>query len=134
MPIEIVKRYEREDLKNNRHKLYVFGDNMTRKGFGGQAKACRGEPNSLGIPTKWFPDTSKRSYFTDNDIVGVGPEIDKCFAMLEMHLSSGGTVVWPEDGVGTGLAKLEEKAPLIYRYITNRWKAITERYGEKETA
>lgn len=134
MPIETSKKCKREEVKKNRDKLFVFDENMTRKGFGGQAKACRGEPNTIGIPTRWFPDTSKSSFFTDNDIIGVGPELDKCFAMIEMHLSSGGIVVWPEEGIGTGLADLEAKAPLISRYITNRWKAITERYGEKETA
>lgn len=129
MPIETVARYERDDLKANRNKLFVFGDNMARKGFGGQAKACRGEPNALGIPTKWLPATSKSSYFCDNDIGKVEPEIAHAFKMLEIHLQGGGTVVWPADGVGTGLADLPNKAPAIHKYITNRWAHLVQQFG-----
>lgn len=129
MPIETVDRYEREDLKANRNKLYVFGDNMSRKGFGGQAKACRGEPNALGIPTKWLPSTSKSSYFCDNDIVKVEGDIAHAFGMIEGHLRCGGIVVWPKDGVGTGLADLPNKAPAIHKYIANRWAHLVKLYG-----
>lgn len=129
MPIETVARYEREDLKKHRNKLFVFGDNMARKGFGGQAKACRGEPNALGIPTKWLPATSKGSYFCDDDIIKVEGDIAHAFGMIEGHLRAGGIVVWPADGVGTGLADLPNKAPAIHKYITNRWEHLVKLYG-----
>lgn len=35
-------------------------------------------------------------------------------------------MVWPEDGVGTGLARLEEKAPLIFDYIQAHFLALKE--------
>lgn len=129
MPIEIVDRYTREDLKANRHKMFVFGDNMARKGFGGQAKACRGEPNALGIPTKHTPDCSKGAFFRDSDIAKVEPVIAAAFEAITMQLVSKRIVVWPADGVGTGLARLEEKAPAIYKYITARWNHLLELYG-----
>lgn len=129
MPIETVERLSREDIKANRDKMYVFGDNMARKGYGGQAKACRGEPNALGIPTKWYPDCSKKSFFSDDDIVKAEPVIAAAFDAMTAQLRAGRVVVWPADGVGTGLARLPEKAPAIHKYITNRWKALVEQFG-----
>ena len=43
--IEIVKIYKVKDLKNNPNKIFVFGDNLKRKGEGGQA-IIRGEENA----------------------------------------------------------------------------------------
>jgi hypothetical protein len=45
----------RKDLRENPDKRYVFGDNVERRGYGGQAKEMRGEPNAIGVVTKWAP-------------------------------------------------------------------------------
>lgn len=132
MPIEIVQQYTREVIKANREKMFVFGDNMARKGYGGQAKACRGEPNALGIPTKWYPDCSKKSFFKDDDIVKVEPVIAAAFDAMSAQLQAGRVVVWPADGIGTGLARLEEKAPAIFKYITNRWAHLVNLHGGEQ--
>lgn len=121
MPVETVKRYTRENLRARPETLFVFGDNMARLGHGGQARACRGEPNAVGIPTKWRPATDHAAFFSNDDIDKVKPEIDRAFARLSAHLQAGGTVVIPEDGVGTGLARLPDAAPVIYRYITQEF-------------
>jgi hypothetical protein len=56
MPLIIQKQwYTKEEIQCNPDKIYVFGDNEVRKGNGGQAKACRGEPNTIGIRTKALP-------------------------------------------------------------------------------
>jgi hypothetical protein len=52
MPIIYQKFIRRQDLRNNRDKFYVFGDNMQRIGYGGQARDMRGEPNAIGAVTK----------------------------------------------------------------------------------
>lgn len=119
MPGKILKvaRYHRTDLRNWYNSLFVFGDNMAERGLGGQARECRGEPNAIGIPTKWQPSMTPDSFFDDDDLETVKPTIDGAFLELAGHLRKDGTVVWPEDGVGTGLAKLEKKAPAIFKYI-----------------
>ena len=63
---------------------------MQQKGYGGQAREMRGEPNSIGIPTKWAPDSNKSSYFCDGDLDNT-----------------------------TGLSQLARRAPRIYKYITD---------------
>lgn len=120
MPIMIVKRYARSDLQDNRDRLYVFGDNLVGVGTGGQAYSCRGEPNAVGIPTKRAPSTADTAYFTDDDLGRATPVIDAAFERLAAHIKKGLVVIWPADGVGTGLAMLERKAPAIRAYIDQK--------------
>lgn len=113
------KRIKEEDVMRNRKVLYVFGDNMLGVGKNGQSMYGRGQRNAVGIPTKWKPSRDPEAYFKDSDLEQVKPMIDMAFERLIKHLQAGGIVVWPEDGVGTGLARLRELAPVVYRYIGN---------------
>ncbi len=117
MPLEYMTFYTRPEIRANPSKLFVFGDNFARKGFGGQAKEARGEPNAVGIPTKRKPTYAKDAYLTDSDL-----EEWKAIAAPEMQrlinwLNGGFTVVWPQEGIGTGLANLENEAPSIFAAI-----------------
>lgn len=127
------KFIHREDLKNNRDILYVFGDNWQRIGFGGQAKEMRGEPNAVGIITKRYPKNDIEAYLNDDDFLDWRKESRKDYARLENHVKKGGIVVWPADGIGTGLADLPNKAPRIYSQIL-KWKELisisTSRNGQ----
>lgn len=109
----------RQNLKDNPRTLYVFGDNLQEVGHGGQAASMRGEPNALGIPTKRSPSMAPRAFFTDADLDEVGPIIDRKFAILRAHVDAGGDVVFPQDGLGTGLSELPQRAPAILNYINN---------------
>lgn len=112
--IEYRDYIKRAMLKAEPEKLFVFGDNFARMGFGGQAKEMRGEPNAVGIPTKRNPTMLKGAFLRDEDIGEwyrkVGPDIVRL-------LDEGIIIVWPTAGIGTGLARLEETAPLIFKKI-----------------
>lgn len=114
----------RQNLKSAPDVLFVFGDNMQGRGYGGQAKQMRGEPNAVGIPTKWAPSRLPTAYFCDQDLPAVQPRIDAAFQRLIRHLKAGGTVVLPLGGVGSGLAELPTRAPAIYAYIQRRLSAL----------
>jgi hypothetical protein len=45
----------RKDLRRRPDIIFLFRDNLEQRGFGGQAKAMRGEPNAIGIPTDKKP-------------------------------------------------------------------------------
>ena len=124
MPLEYRKMIYRADMRKEPETLFIFGDNMKRYGKGGQAKEARGEPNAIGIPTKNAPHRNESAYFTDDDFDVAKPEIDAAFDRLEEHLNSGGNVVWPKDGIGTGLASLQEKAPKIWAYLEERRRSL----------
>ena len=100
--------------------LYLFGDNMWRRGYGGQAQEMRGHTNSIGVPTKWSPQNVDKAYFKDDDFAHIKPEIDFAFDLARGWLSVGNTVVIPADGLGTGLADLPNRAPIIHYYIKKK--------------
>jgi hypothetical protein len=106
-------------VKADRASLFVFGDNMEGRGFGGQAAAMRGELNTIGVPTKWAPERKASAYFTDEDRMdpNVWHAINGAFDEMRKALSAGRNVVIPADGLGTGLAELPARAPKLHAMI-----------------
>jgi hypothetical protein len=119
MPIMYQTRVYRADLKANPNVLYIFGDNIIRKGLGGQAKEMRGEPNAVGVRVKVCPDITPQSYLTDNTYAHNMEMISNDLKKVFEHLGAGGVVVIPADGIGTGLAKMEETCPQTFAYLKN---------------
>ena len=114
MPIKFQKWITRQDLRNNPDTYYVFGDNVMRIGLGGQAREMRGEPNAIGVVTKWAPGMEESDFFNDNDHKEFAPFIIADInAIFELY-KTGHTIVFPSDGLGTGLSMLPTKAPRCY--------------------
>jgi len=110
-------RIYRADLRANPGVLYVFGDNVTRRGLGGQAAEMRDEPNAVGVATKWSPGNHTLDYFDDFQFEKIANIIDADLERVRVHLDAGYVVVVPLDGIGTGLSELPERAPRVYEYI-----------------
>jgi len=125
----------REMVRADPKTLFVFGDNIARTGLGGQAKAMRGEPNAIGVPTKWRPGRAERDYFTDDDaeLFQVRDPIICAFHAMENALISGRNVAIPADGLGTGLAELPRRAPRIHRAIEARITALENLASREST-
>lgn len=128
------KFIHREDLQANRDILYIFGDNLKRYGFGGQAKEMRDEPNSFGIATKRLPSHNyPQDYFHDGEPDAIGI-IDGEFRklidiLLEESIKTARTykykaIVIPLDGIGTGLSQLPTRAPKLLEYINAKLKEL----------
>ena len=124
----------REFVRSHPTWLFVFGDNLARKGLGGQAREMRGEPNAVGIATKRSPSMNSDAFFSDSDIhnVIVMGAIKDSFRILEFHLLSGDVVVIPKNGVGGGLANLPVNAPLIDTFIKDSISRLVNIYGLTE--
>lgn len=127
--VSFQKWIRREDLKNNPKTIYVFGDNMREIGMGGQAREMRGEPNAIGVVTKWSPSMSDAAFFSDNDLGQVKLIINSQFKEIESYLQKGHNVIFPEDGLGTGLSQLPTRAPKILEYIENKIEDLEQRYS-----
>lgn len=121
--IEYRKHITRAMLRAEPEKLFVFGDNMHRKGYGGQAKEMRGEPNAVGIPTKVYPGWHEGAFFVDSDSLTFWKESINDFDRLFEHAENG-VIVWPSAGIGTGLAQLERRAPKIWYWIEDKRMAL----------
>ena len=120
--VEVVSRYTDTDVKANPNKIYVFGDNTQRTGTGGQAQ-IRNNSNAMGIATKLAPSNEESAFMTDKDLAKNKAVIDGDIAKIK---TKGKTIVMPKDGLGTGLAKLKEKAPQTYAYLKQR---LLEEFG-----
>lgn len=132
MPIKFQKFIKRQDLRDNPEWIYLFGDNLMRVGMGGQAAEMRGEPNAYGIPTKVAPGNAPEDFFNDLDFLVVSNQYMDDFAYLMDALDEGKTIVIPEDGLGTGLADLNNKAPKIMDDLNQFIKRLKEHADDLE--
>lgn len=121
-----VARYWRANARAHPKWLFVFGDNLARSGFGGQARELRGEPNAIGIPTKHRPAMDDAAFFTDGifDDPDVMRVINDELGKLDRALAAGQNVVLPRDGVGTGLSQLPQRAPRSHAYLERRLREL----------
>lgn len=112
----------RDFVRANPEARFVFGDNVARRGMGGQAAAMRGEPNAIGVATKWKPDMEEGSFF-DDELPSISA---MCGDLLNVIAAwkEGRTIYVPADGLGTGLSKLPTKAPRTYKMLYLWFEAL----------
>lgn len=133
MTVYTIKRYTRELIQSHQDKIFVFGDNLYRTGYGGQAGAARDEENTLGIITKFSPASDHASFFNDSQLNLYKELTINDFTLLEMYndKDSGFDLVIPYDGIGTGLSDLQNKAPKILEYIEQKFFELIIPYEYK---
>ena len=124
-PIVYVHRWTRESVAADPRTLYIFGDNYLRWGSKGQA-VIRGMPNAFGIPTKRAPSYLETAYFSDATYDSHVAMIDSAFRDVDQLIRSGAfdRLALPEDGLGTGLAELDKRAPRVLEYLNARLRDI----------
>ena len=118
--IEYMEHITRDTVRANPDKVFIFGDNLLRRGYGGQAKEMRDEPNSIGIPTKKKPSSTPGSFFTDDEFDDNIKVINKAFDEIPREC----TVVIPFAGIGTGYAQLRERVPKTFQYLITRLEGM----------
>lgn len=126
--IERVRLISRQYVRANRDKLFLFGDNLEGRGFGGQARAMRGEPHAIGIPTKKSPSYEDAAFFADEEFEQNKTAIDLAFAEIALMATSGEVqvIVIPSNGLGAGRAQLQARAPRTFAYLQSRIAELTD--------
>ena len=129
MIVKIWKGYwTLQDVQDNDDFIFIFGDNDVRVGKGGQA-IIRGEKNAMGIPTKKYPGYNPKAYYTDTEISTNKIKIDNAINNIVYKLKNNNAqykgIILPEDGLGTGLADLKNKAPETFGYLNKKIKELT---------
>lgn len=118
MSVRYLRWITRDMLQAEPEARFVFGDNRERWGMGGQAASMRGEPNAIGVATLYAPG---KFYRSDDPLALATVASD--LHQVAMALAEGRRVYVPEDGLGTGLARLPEHAPEIHRLIVAFFRA-----------
>ena len=126
MKIEIVEWYSRELVMNNPNKLFIFGDNTHRTGTGGQA-IIRGLPNTFGIATKLKPSQLANSYFKDtpSHFEMIHNDIKQLKDIMNTSKTYN-TIIFPKDGIGTGLSRMPKECPALFKYMN---ELLLENFG-----
>ena len=100
--------------------IFVFDDNILRRGNVGSAKICRGYPNCYGIATKRSDCRDERVCYMNDDLEDVYCRI------IEQDIKAvprdDGRRIYVIPGIGEGYAKLPEKAPKVWEYLQRRLK------------
>lgn len=118
MNVEVTNEwYTVEKCKENENSLYVYGDNAMRYGKGGQA-VIRDESNSIGLATKFSPI----KYFDDDDyFTNIKIINNDIFRIREMYVNNMyDSVVFPNQGLGTGLSNMQQECPRTFLYLCTR--------------
>ena len=114
--VEIQKIFSVKDCNNNPNKIYIFGDNFCGVGKGGQA-IIRDCHNVYGIPTKRTPSMDSNAFFSDNfdEYDTVKSKIEQLIILALCKTTT--TFVFPEAGLGTGLARMNQTSPKLFKYM-----------------
>ena len=107
----------RDKVKENPDVLYLFGDNLLRKGLGGQAKEMRGEPNTLGIVSKKYPSNSSGSFYSDEDFYSWLQVFSADIRSLAERINSGQYKALVIPQIEVKLSDLPNNAPRIWKYL-----------------
>ena len=88
-----------EYLRANPNHIFVFGDNLLRKGKGGAA-ALRDHYNTYGFITKKAPNNREESFYTPEEYIPVyEQEVDRLF-----DYAKGNPSLFLISPIGAGLA------------------------------
>ena len=114
--VEMQKIFSVKDCNNNPNKIYIFGDNLYGIGKGGQA-IIRDCSNAFGIPTKKAPSMNSNAFFSDqfDEYEAVRAKIEKLITLDRYKTDI--TFVFPTAGLGTGLAKMNQTSPKLFKYM-----------------
>ncbi len=122
MRIEVEAVFTVEMARCNPDKVFVFGDNLVQRGRGGQA-IIRFEPNAFGIPTKRSPRMDDDAFFADreDERQALIVALRKLYKLGETR-----TLVLPKVGLGTGMAQMEKRSPVLFAMMGS---ILSEHFG-----
>ena len=110
---------------SSQENLFVYGDNLERRGTAGQA-CIRGKNNTIGLATKMGPCGKDHCYFKDLPAYQSLVDREILRVMLRFKESNYDQLVFPADGLGTGLSELPKRAPVLLDYIDEWVSSLIE--------
>lgn len=117
---EIKRIISNNDCKENRDKIFLYGDNLDGYGKAGQA-IIRDNENAFGIATKVHPTLNNNAFMNDDLHYKLVRDLLK--TIWKSHLN-GKTIVVPEFRFGYGLSQIDKYAPKIANLINDFYSSV----------
>ena len=95
-----IMKITKEYLQQNPNHIFVFGDNLLKKGKAGDAW-LRDEPNTYGFLTKKYPNNNDDSFYHPNEYAKI---FSRELAQLEMAIRKTPNCLWLISSLGSGFA------------------------------
>ena len=111
-----------KDLDSHPDWIFVFGDNLIRRGYGGAAK-LRDHTQSYGFITKKYPDWKDTSFYTPEEY---RPIFEQELAKLVKMIQDNPTKMFIVSKLGSNLAN---KFGIYEAIIRDRLLELKEAYG-----
>lgn len=108
IPLRITRAF----IQATPHINFIFGDNLEERGYGGQSKEARDEPNAYGIPTKVRPCMLYYDAFFNDYTPAYKEAIDKAISEIPRDKQ---IILFPK--IGTGFSEMNTRAPILYAYM-----------------
>jgi hypothetical protein len=123
MKVRFEERFTIKLVQSRPNEIFVFGDNLRRKGKKIGQAIIRPMPNAFGVPTKREPARYDAAYFSDQDdeIKAVEQALRDLYKLGRKY-----TLVFPLGGLGTGLAEMEKRSPKAWRRMN---QILEEHFG-----
>ena len=124
-PVIYLDWINRNFVRDHPNDIFIFGDNILRSGFGGQAKEMRGELNAVGVMTKRKPTMDSDAFLSDDnptDMMNVATDLMRVMGYVNL----GYQIYAPKKGLGTERARLKEKAPKIHAFIVDFFRELSD--------
>lgn len=114
--------YSRSQLRSRPDSLFVYEDVLDHfagppDGDDAMIRACRGEPNAIGVATRPVRGTAPFCYLSDEDARPGAQAYTRLihdFARIESYLQLGKTVIFPAEVFGMGASELMQRAPAYW--------------------
>jgi len=103
-------------LRKNPTYVFVFGDNLERRGKGGAA-ICRDEPNTYGSITKIAPNNEDKSFFRPEEYVHL---CSSEMGLLMHHIIDHPNQIFLISKLGAGLANRYHIYEKVIKPILNK--------------
>lgn len=111
--------YTRKLVEENPQNLYIFGENEAQQGsirIGGGQAVIRGLENTFGFCTK----ESIMDFWSDMNYANNINKIEEDIKSLKAKSAFYENIVFPANGLGTGLSQCPKKCPRTFLYLSRR--------------
>lgn len=121
--------FKKEDILSNKDAVWVYTENVFKKGGGEMMEWVRGNDNCHSLITR--ETIGEDGYFREDNIIKITRIINDNFHGLQLKIRQGKLAIMPSVDINKAIIELEKNAPTLAIVFTkcvetvNRYKMTT---------